>query len=156
MVMYIYNESKMEGLPMLHKINKIFLLLPFFSFAIADENTAILKQIQATVQASANASVPESMNKLSDAYKQGTVVSIPALEKPAPELVDAMKNLKVNVDLGFPSIYSTLGVGGALLSSYYLYQWSQTRDTKPDTGTQTGWLAGLGLAASILTLFFGR
>ena len=67
-----------------------------------------------------------------------------------------MKNLKVNVDLGFPSIYSTLGVGGALLSSYYLYQWSQTRDTKPDTGTQTGWLAGLGLAASILTLFFGR
>lgn len=150
---------------MFNTIKKIFFFLPVFGLAVANNTieqqvqaltttvnqlATTISQVQKTVDQSAKASVAEQMGNIADAMKQGVTARI----EPSKELVDAMKNLKV--DTGLPSMTTVLGVSGALLSGYYFYKWCQKRDSDKSTGNATGWAAGLGLAASILTLWCNR
>jgi alcohol dehydrogenase class IV len=107
-------------------------------------------QIKTIVKRTAEANVAEQMGNIADAMKQGVTARV----EPSKDLLDAMKNLKV--DHGLPTMTSVIGVSGALLSGYYFYQWCQKKDTDPNTGNNAGWAAGLGLAASLLTLCFGK
>ncbi len=155
---------------MLFRIKKIFIFLPLCSIAfantpiekaietIAAQNQQMLTQNQESLQLlrrNLQANIAESTSEMAQAFKQGTTVRV----EPSKDLVDSvsgLKNVNVKVDLGLPSWGTTLGVGGALISGYTLYKWSQTKDTQPITGDQTGLFASVGLVASLLLLCFGR